>query len=111
MTLELETRTTQDQSEFAPGMMLTPPVGAEGYWSYRVRLSGKQAVIGFPKFGTIGIGFAEEEDWNTNLPYSVDTEQIFSHIKHNKGDDTIPDADVREAISMIQQAARRDRGK
>ena len=89
------------------GVALTPPV-SENYWSHRVRLSDTQAVIGFPKFSTIGIGFAVEEDsWNTNLPYTCPTDKILKHIKHiidNKGDEEIADADVREAILMIQLA-------
>ena len=109
MELTLETKAQEDQSEFVPGIMVTPPVGDEDYWTYRVRLDDKQAVVGFPKFGTIGIGFALEEDWNTNLPYQSGTEEIFRHIAHNKGDDSIPDDDVRAAIRMIQGAARRDR--
>lgn len=84
--------------------MLTPSLG-EDYWTYRVMLGDRQAVVGFPKFSTIGVGFAVEDDWNTNFPYTCDTEEIFEHIAHNKGDDSIPDSDVREAIRMIQDAA------
>lgn len=91
-------------------MMVTPPVG-EDYWRYRVALNDKgQAIIGFPKFATIGIGFAQEEDWNTNLPYNCDPQTIFDHIIHNKGDDQISDDDVMEAIRMIQTQAHIDRG-
>ena len=88
-------------------IMLTPPID-EDYWEYRVRLSETQAVVGFPKFTTIGIGFAVEEDWNTNLPYFCSTEEIFDHIRHNKGDDAISDADVIEAIRLVQAAATED---
>lgn len=85
--------------------MITPPIGEE-YWAYRVKLSEEQAILGFPKFGVIGIGFAKEEDWNTNLPSGYDTIGIFDHIKHNKGDDSIADSDCIEAIKMIQQAVK-----
>jgi hypothetical protein len=85
-------------------MMLTPALG-EDYWTYRVMLGEQQAVVGFPKFSTTGIGFAVEDDWNTNLPYTCDTEEILGHIAHNKGDESISDEDVREAIRMIQAAA------
>lgn len=85
-------------------ILLTPPIG-ENYWSYRVALSEKQAIIAFPKFGTIGIGFEKEEyDWNTNLPYRCDAEEIFRHIHKNKGDKSISDADCILAIKMIQEA-------
>ncbi len=89
-------------------VMMTPAID-EDYWSYRVVLSERQAIIGFPKFSTIGIGFAVEEDWNTNLPYTVDAEKIFDHISHNKGDDNIPDAHCFQAILLIQDAVREDR--
>ena len=87
---------------------MTPPID-EDYWAYRVKLSETQAIVGFPKFGTIGIGFAVEEDWNTNLPYQSETDAIFNHIAHNKGDDSISDDDVREAIRLVQEAATQDR--
>lgn len=107
------TRTGNNSAE----LMLSPALG-EDYWTYRVKLSNTQAVVGFPKFGTIGIGFAREDvDWNTNLPYKVEAERILAHIRKNKGgdgttphpDDQISDDDVLEAIRMIQVAARLDR--
>jgi hypothetical protein len=106
--LTLERRDQADRTVRLGGGMMTPPID-EGYWSYRVRVGGRQAVVGFPKFGTIGIGFAVEDDWNTNFPYTCEAEEIFQHTRHNKGDDSIPDADCREAIRMIQAAARGDR--
>jgi hypothetical protein len=106
--LKLETREQSDKTGVFPTggdgvMLLTPPVGGD-YWKYRVMLSADQAIIGFPKFGTIGIGFAKEEDWNTNLPSACSTEKIWEHIKHNKGDDNIKDEDCIAAIKMIQDA-------
>jgi len=113
--LALERRTQPDKSPVFADITgtvvgtMTPPID-EDYWAYRVKLSETQAVVGFPKFGTIGIGFAvEDDDWNVNLPYSVETERIFEHIQKNKGDDSITDDAVREAISLVQQAAREDR--
>lgn len=105
MELALETKGQADKSEVAPGMLLTPPID-EGYWSYRVKLSETQAIVGFPKFSTIGIGFAQEEDWNTNLPSTCDAEKIYDHIAHNKGDDSISRDDCITAIRMIQDAVR-----
>lgn len=88
--------------------MITPPI-EESYWRYRVRLTDEQAILGFPKFGMIGIGFArEDDDWNTNLPSSVGAREIFAHIACNKGDDSISDADCIEAIEMIQVAVADD---
>ena len=113
--LVLERKSQQDKTPTAGGgdgplLMFTPKLG-EDYWAYRVLLSGKQAVVGFPKFMTIGIGFAVEDDsWNTNFPYTCSTEEIFQHIKDNKGDDAIGDDDVREAIRLIQAAVIEDGG-
>jgi hypothetical protein len=90
------------------GVASTPPID-EDYWEYRVKLSDTQAVVGFPKFSTVGIGFAQEEDWNTNLPFDCETATIFKHIAHNKGDDGIDDDDVVTAIRLIQEAATADR--
>lgn len=111
--LTLERKHEQDDLPLLVGdtalLMITPPI-SEDYWAYRVKLSETQAIVGFPKFGTIGIGFAAEDgDWNKNLPYSVQTEELFQHIARNKGDDSISDDDVREAIRLVQEAARADR--
>ena len=113
MQLTLERRGQENTSEVVPGtgIMMTPIVNPD-YWSYRVKLSDKQAVLGFPKFTTIGIGFADEtNDWNVNLSYVRDTETIFQHIRENKGDESISNDDVRAAIALIQAAARQDRGE
>jgi hypothetical protein len=109
--LVLERKDQGDQTPILGGqVLLTPPIGCD-YWAYRVIVGEGQAVVGFPKFGTIGIGFAVEEDWNTNLPYTCKTEAIFGHIAHNKGDDSISDDNVRAAIALIQAAATEDRSK
>ena len=87
------------------GLLVTPlALGDDDYWVFRVKLSENQAIIAFPKFFTLGIGFAKEDDWNTNLPYTSETENIFNHIAHNKGDDNIKDADCIAAIKLIQEA-------
>lgn len=107
--LELEVRSQENLSPQIGPLIMTPSVN-EDYWSYRVRLTDRQAVIGFPKFHTIGIGFAVEEDWNTNLPFSCGTEEIYEHIEHNRGDASITREDCIAAIALIQERARRDRG-
>lgn len=86
-------------------VMFTPPVG-DDYWLFRVPLTDRQAIVGFPKFGTIGIGFQQEEDWNTNLPYFCGAGEIYNHIKHNKGDDSISDDACVEAIKAVQVQAK-----
>jgi hypothetical protein len=103
-------RKDQDGSsgEVAGGVIgITPDIG-ENYWSYRVIVGEHQAVIGFPKFGLVGVGFAVEEDWNTNLPHGTIAEELFDHIKRNKGDKTIPDELCIEAIRLIDEAVRAD---
>jgi hypothetical protein len=107
--LTLEVKGQADESPVVGGLvMLTPNLG-EDYWAYRVVLSERQAIVGFPKFGTIGIGFAVEEDWNTNLPFTLPAERIFDHIAHNKGDDSITDEECLAAIRLIQARAKADR--
>lgn len=85
-------------------VLMTPPID-EAYWMFRVQVGEGQAIVGFPKFTTIGIGFAKEEDWNTNLPYKCETLEIWDHIKHNKGNPSIKDEDCIAAIRMVQEAA------
>jgi hypothetical protein len=86
-------------------VMITPPIG-EGYWWARVPVGGGQAIVAFPKFTTIGIGFQREEDWNANLPYSSPAEEIFDHIKHNRGDCEATRAQCIEAIRILQAWAK-----
>lgn len=87
------------------GVMITPEIN-EDFWILRVKLHKDQSIVGFPKFGTIGIGFAQEIDWNTNLPYTCTTQEIFNHIKRNKIYPEISDSDCVKAISMIQETIR-----
>lgn len=110
MDLVLEDRNTPDKTVRIGRLEMTPAID-EDYWQFRVRLSDKQAIVGFPKFGTIGIGFAVEDDWNTNLPYSSGTTEIYEHIKHNKGDGKIKRAACIKAIEMVQEAARAFKAK
>lgn len=106
--LVLETKDQRNETPEIGPVMLTPPID-EDYWAYRVRLSDEQAIVGFPKFFTVGIGFAKEEDWNTNLPYTCDAVEIYDHIEHNKGDESISREDCITAIQMIQDAVRAER--
>lgn len=104
MELEINRKFVKANTEPVSGKVvvsITPPLD-EDYWVLRVKVSKTQAVVGFPKFFTIGIGFQKEEDWNTNLPYTVDAERIYNHIKHNKGDSKIKKQNVIKAIQMIQ---------
>lgn len=77
--------------------------GVQG-WVARVVLHKDQAIVCFPKFGTIGCGFAQEEDWNTNLPIRCGAEEIYQHIKHNKKYEEITDEMCLEAIRALQVA-------
>lgn len=107
--LVLERRDQENKTLVAGGMMMTPPISDE-YWAYRVRVGDGQAIVAFPKFMTIGVGFAIEEDWNTNLPWTCGAQEIFNHISHNKGDESITDEVCIKAIEMIQAAIGEDGG-
>lgn len=105
-TLKLERKDQRDPSDELDGVAITPPID-EDYWLFRVKLgTAGQAIVGFPKFATIGIGFAQEKDWNANLPFTCETEEIYEHIAHNKGDESISRDDCIGAIRLIQEAAR-----
>lgn len=105
--LVLERRGQEDETARIGPLMLTPPIG-DDYWAYRVRVGDGQAIVAFPKFFTVGIGFAKEEDWNTNLPWTCGAQEIYDHIKHNKGVESVSDEDCLQAIRMIQEALRSD---
>jgi hypothetical protein len=90
-------------------VMITPPISGE-YWLARVRITQRQAIVCFSKFGTIGVGFQRESDWNTNLPYTCPAEEIYEHIAHNKGRNKATKDDCVSAIKLIQEFAHQFRG-
>ena len=97
-----------DKSKFRVGniiCMVTPPIN-EDFWQFRVKVDKDQSIVGFPKFSTIGIGFAKEDNWNTNLPYDTSTNHLWEHIKENKYFASIPDERCIQAIKMVQKAAK-----
>ena len=99
----VEANTTFKFGENGGTMAITPPLDAD-YFIARVPLFKDQAIVIFPKFFTIGCGFAkEEEDWNTNLPLSTEAEQIYNHIKVNKHYDEITDEQCIAAIRELQE--------
>jgi hypothetical protein len=108
-TLTLQIREQEDRTAHFGMLALSPDV-SEDYWAYRVQVSKYQAVVGFPKFSTIGIGFQIEDAYstNTNLPYTVAAEDIAKHIWRNKGPSLRRKQHyerVTNAIRMIQAQA------
>ena len=83
-------------------VLITPPIGS-GYFIARVPLFADQAIQIFPKFSTVGCGFAQEEDWNTNLPITLPAEEIYRHIEHNKKYAEITEDQAIAAIKELQQ--------
>jgi len=104
LKLEINSKAVKDNQPLAyAGIMITPNIN-ENYWIMRVKVNKKQAVVAFPKFGTIGIGFMiEARDWNTNLPWCCNPQTIYDHIKDNKGGHASPE-DCIKAIKMLRQA-------
>lgn len=86
-------------------VMVTPPID-EDFWQFRVHLQHDQYIVAFPKFGMIGIGFAQEEKWNINMHHEYKAEQIFDWIKINKFYASIPDELCIAAIKLVQQATK-----
>jgi len=84
-------------------VMMTPAI-TEDYWIMRVKVFRNQAIVAFPKFGLICVGFAQESDWNTNLPYQTPAERLYQHIEVNKKYKTLTKERCIEAIKMLQCA-------
>ena len=93
-------------------IMFTPDID-EDYWIMRVKLyhdkklDKDQSIVAFLKFGMIGIGFAIESDWNTNLPYQTDTERLYNWIKRNKKYRAITKQTCLEGLKMLQEACKK----
>lgn len=87
------------------GVHVTPPLNGT-FWLMRVPLTPNQAIVTFPKMGSMGVGFqVEKEDWNTNLPSSCAPGEIYDHIKVNAGSDkSITRYRCIKAIRMLQNA-------
>lgn len=103
--IEVNTSAIEDRPPLQIGsqrVMVTPPI-TESFWLWRVRLTDRQAVVAFPKFGTIGIGFQHEFDWNCNLPYTCTASEIADHIWHNRSDGSITMDMVVQAIEELQE--------
>jgi hypothetical protein len=97
---------SSDTFAIGKGVVMVTPLLDDDYWIMRVKVSDDQAIVAFPKFGVIGIGFQHEDDWNTNLPSSCDAEKIYNHIKHNKGNKNIRKETCIHAIQALQNAIR-----
>ena len=105
-----EVKSKVGETDFQIGkktIMVTPQIN-ENYWVLRVKLHKNQSIIAFPKFMTMGIGFAQEIDWDTNFPYTCKAVDIFNHIKKNKKYKAISDGDCIKAIEMIQNFIKRN---
>ena len=87
-------------------IMFTPSINSE-YYIMRVVLYKDQALVAFPKFGLIGIGFAIESDWNTNLPYQVEAERLYRHIRCNKKYRAITKQTCLEGLKLLQEACKK----
>lgn len=83
-------------------LMITPPID-ENYWVARVHLYKNQYIIAFPKFFTYGIGFSQESNWNTNLPFQCSTDEICNHIWENHKYKAITKEQTIEAIKLLQE--------
>jgi hypothetical protein len=107
LELEFRNKFKKKQDSFKTGnltIMMTPPLD-EDYWVFRIVLHKEQALVAFPKFSTMGIGFAVEEDWNTNLPYHCDAKDIAKHIWKNRKYKEITKKILIEAIEVLQKAS------
>lgn len=112
--LEVNENCVDETDHFVLGnnhIMVSPPTG-EDYWTLRVKLCKDQAVLGFPKMGSIGVGMALEENWDTNLPLwnsrspEENAERIARHIKCNKKYKSITIKMIEDAIILIDKGAR-----
>lgn len=86
--------------------------GAHRGWLFRVDVGGGQAVIGFPKYTTIGVGFEQEpESGNTNLPYTTPAKALLNHSWCNRGGMTATPEEALRAFELVQEAAQEALGK
>lgn len=99
---DIEDETTAIKS----GVIVAPNID-ENYFVAKIQLYKDQSINLFPKFFTYGIGFAQEIDWNTNLPFQIDAEEIYDHIAINKKYDEISKEECIKAIKELQDIAKK----
>lgn len=102
MQVEIKKGVALPNGQINDRLIITPPIDND-FWLFRIQLHEDQYLNAFPKFMTIGIGFAQEEDWNTNLPYKTQAKIIANHIWHNRKHKEITKAKLIKAIKIIQE--------
>jgi hypothetical protein len=102
MDIQINEKAVKDVTKVNEYVFVMRPDVTEN-WIARVPLANGQALIAFPKFGTVGIGFEKETDWNTNLPVTCSATTIYDHIKHNKGSRKITEEECLAAIEELRR--------
>ncbi len=111
LVLEVNEKFKQDNCDFVTpngGIISVTTNISEDYWVFRVKLYKDQAILTFPKFFQMGVGFAQEKKWNKNSPSSFTAERIYKHIKANKKYRAITEAQCIEAINLIKEACKKN---
>jgi hypothetical protein len=99
---------SKDCIRLSGGVIMFTPAINQDYYIMRVVLYKDQALVAFPKFGLIGVGFAiEEGSWNTNLPYDVEAERLYKHIRCNKKYRAITKQTCLEGLKLLQAACKK----
>jgi hypothetical protein len=102
----------------SPVAMMTPSLD-EDFWLMRVPLTDHQALVVFPKLGSMGCGYQlEEGGWNVNLPLDGNRDferhvKLVQHIDVNRirpcETDWIPQLIVLAAVGMLDELVGRNR--
>lgn len=102
LSVEINQNANIDKSFLGGRLVVTPPIG-EDWWTLRVKVSAKQSILVFPKFGIFGCGFAKEIDWNTNLPIACQVGELWNHIKVNRAG--VSEEKCLAALNLIREEA------
>lgn len=95
----------EERVEPGPADEAGPLDGYFNDWLFRVKVSDGQAVIGYPRLSTIGVGFAVEsdDDFGVDAPYDLGVEEIWAAIRVNAGG--VPEGLAVQAIRIVADAA------
>lgn len=111
LTVEFNEKFKKENTEVitpSGGIISFTPSINKDYWAFRVKLHKDQSIVAFPKCFTLGVGFAQESNWNTNLPYTTETETLYNHIKENKKYKAITKEKCIEAINLIKEVCEKN---
>lgn len=111
MSTKVQRQSLEDTTRVAvtgreQAFIMTPQLTPD-YWTYRVALSNGNAIVAAPEFGTLGIRYQIEDEYNVTNRWDYTANEIEALIRRNRPANTTRE-EAMSAIRKIQGAIRAD---